>query len=226
MRVASKVFKSSSRRFISKTRSPSAGSPNGLELFPDMSFVTRSQNLRRIKWYRMSSGSVYEFPTSQARSIPQSKQVMIGRVPWCDDMLLVIRIIQWMTVDQNTDYCDTILHAAHVLTCPSTGNLSNPAYRIYSCTCCGRCKPICIAELTAMLAKNSELSVQIRKSGNGHMHSSRSAWMALTVKGGVEIVDHISLVTDFVRTPRIFDFSTSLRDAILMMDQKSRGELS
>jgi hypothetical protein len=62
--------------------------------------------------------------------------------------------------------------------------------------------------------------------GNGHMHSRSRAWMAVTVSGGVEIVDHISFVTDLVRKPSIFDFSTCLRDAILMIDQKSKGELS
>lgn len=58
------------------------------------------------------------------------------------------------------------------------------------------------------------------------MHSRRSAWMAVTVKGGVEIVDHMSFVTDFVRKTSIVDFSTCLRDAMLMIDQNSRGELS
>lgn len=50
--------------------------------------------------------------------------------------------------------------------------------------------------------------------------------MAVTVNGGVEIIDHISLVTDLVRKLSIFDFSTCLRDAILVIDQKSKGELS
>jgi hypothetical protein len=77
-----------------------------------------------------------------------------------------------------------------------------------------------------MLARKRELSDQIRRSGNGHMHSRRSACTAVTVKGGEEIVDHISFVTDFVRKTRILDFSTCLREAILMIDQKSRGELS
>jgi hypothetical protein len=58
------------------------------------------------------------------------------------------------------------------------------------------------------------------------MHSRRRAWMAVTVNGGVEIIDHISLVTDLVRKLSIFDFSTCLRDAILIIDQKSKGELS
>jgi hypothetical protein len=77
-----------------------------------------------------------------------------------------------------------------------------------------------------MLARKRELSDQIRRSGNGHMHSRRSAWTAVTVKGGDEIVDHMSFVTDFVRKTSIFDFSTCLREAILMMDQKRRDELS
>jgi hypothetical protein len=77
-----------------------------------------------------------------------------------------------------------------------------------------------------MLARKVEESDQIRRSGNGHIHRRRSAWMAVTVKGEVEIVDHISFVTDLVRKPSIFDFPTCLRDAILMMDQKSNGELS
>lgn len=50
--------------------------------------------------------------------------------------------------------------------------------------------------------------------------------MAVIVKGGAEIVDHMSFVTDLVRRLRILDFSTCLRDAMLMMDQNSRGELS
>jgi hypothetical protein len=77
-----------------------------------------------------------------------------------------------------------------------------------------------------MLDRKSELSDQIRKLGNGHIQSSRSACMAVTVKGGAEMVDHMSFVTDFVRKTIIFDFSTCLREAMLMMDQKSRGELS
>jgi hypothetical protein len=85
---------------------------------------------------------------------------------------------------------------------------------------------MCIAELTAMLLRKRELSVQIRRSGNGHIHSRRSAWMAVTVKGGVEIVDHMSFVTDFVRKTSIFDFSICLLDAMLMIVQKRRGELS
>ena len=58
---------------------------------------------------------------------------------------------------------------------------------------------MCIAEFTAIPARKRELSDQMRKSGNGHMHNSRSAWTALIVKGGAEIVDHMSFVADFVR---------------------------
>ena len=58
------------------------------------------------------------------------------------------------------------------------------------------------------------------------MQSRRSAWMAVTVKGGAEIVDHMSFVTDFVRKTSIFDLSACLREAILTIDQKRRGELS
>jgi hypothetical protein len=58
---------------------------------------------------------------------------------------------------------------------------------------------MCIAEFTAMLARKRELSDQMRKSGNGHMHNNRRAWTAVIVKGGAEIVDHMSFVTDFVR---------------------------
>jgi hypothetical protein len=50
-----------------------------------------------------------------------------------------------------------------------------------------------------MLARKRELSDQMRKSGNGHMHNNRRAWTAVIVKGGDEIVDHMSFVTDFVR---------------------------
>jgi hypothetical protein len=58
------------------------------------------------------------------------------------------------------------------------------------------------------------------------MHIKRSAWMAVIVKGGAEIVVHNSFVTDLVRKLRILDFSACLRDAMLMIDQKRRGELS
>jgi hypothetical protein len=58
------------------------------------------------------------------------------------------------------------------------------------------------------------------------MQSRRSACTAVTVKGGAEMVDHMSFVTDFVRKTSIFDFSTCLREAMLMIDQKRRAELS
>jgi len=85
---------------------------------------------------------------------------------------------------------------------------------------------MCIAEFIAMLDRKSELSDQIRRSGNGHMHNRRRAWIAVMVNGGAEIVDHMSFCTDLVRNPRTVGFSPCLRDAMLMMAQKSRGEVS
>jgi hypothetical protein len=75
-----------------------------------------------------------------------------------------------------------------------------------------------------MLDRKSELSDQIRRSGNGHMQNSRRAWSAVIVNGGAEIVDHISFCTGFVRNSSTVDFSLCLRDAMLIMAQKRRGE--
>lgn len=88
------------------------------------------------------------------------------------------------------------------------------------------CSPRSIPAVIAMLIIDKEESECIWTSGKGHRHRRQMAWIAESGKGGLDMVDHSRVVTDFERTLRRLASRLCLRDAMLMITQKSSGLIS
>jgi len=83
-----------------------------------------------------------------------------------------------------------------------------------------------MAELIAMLLRVGDISVHTRTEGAGHMHWIIRDCTTGIESGYVDIVSQVSFVSDCDRKVRSVVFGVYRREAIAIMVQNRRGQLS